>query len=60
MMPYIMGLRFLTDFLNNNIYYKVSYENHNLDSAKNQFANMESINKKYTDVKMIIEREITQ
>jgi thiamine kinase-like enzyme len=60
MMPYIMGLRFLTDFLNNNIYYKVSYENHNLDRAKNQFAYMESINKKYTDVKMIIEKEITQ
>ncbi len=60
MMPYIMGLRFLTDFLNNNIYYKVSYENHNLDRAKNQFAYIESINKKYTDVKLVIEREITQ
>jgi thiamine kinase-like enzyme len=60
MMPFIMGLRFLTDFLNNNIYYKVSYENHNLDRAKNQFAYIESINKKYTEVKKIIEREISQ
>jgi thiamine kinase-like enzyme len=60
MMPFIMGLRFLTDFLNNNIYYKVSYKNHNLDRAKNQFAYIESINKKYTEVKMVIEREITQ
>ncbi|MBL4643863.1 MAG: phosphotransferase [Flavobacteriaceae bacterium] len=60
MMPFIMGLRFLTDFLNMNVYYKVNYENHNLDRAKNQFAYIESINKKYTDVKLIIEREITQ
>ena len=60
MMPYIMGLRFLTDFLNNNTYYKVSYENHNLDRAKNQFAYIESINKKFTDVKLVIEREISQ
>jgi len=60
MMPFIMGLRFLTDFLNDNIYYKVSYENHNLDRAKNQFAYIASINKKYADVKLIIEQEITQ
>ena len=60
MMPFIMGLRFLTDFLNNNVYYKVSYKNHNLDRAKNQFAYIESVNKKYTDVKMIIDREITK
>ena len=60
MMPYIMGLRFLTDFLNNNIYYKVGYENHNLDRAKNQFAYIESINKKYREVKVIIEGEIAQ
>jgi len=60
MMPFIMGVRFLTDFLNGNVYYKISYENHNLDRAKNQFAYIESINKKYTDVTGIIEREIAQ
>ncbi|MGB1308759.1 MAG: phosphotransferase enzyme family protein [Oceanihabitans sp.] len=32
---FIMGLRFLTDYLNNNTYYKVKYELHNLDRAKN-------------------------
>ena len=31
-----MGLRFLTDYLEGNKYYKVNYENHNLDRAKNQ------------------------
>jgi len=37
-MPFIHGLRALTDYLNNNRYYKVSYENQNLDRCKSLFA----------------------
>lgn len=33
---FIMGLRFLTDFLNGDIYYKIKYPKHNLDRAANQ------------------------
>lgn len=33
---FIMGLRFLTDFLNKDIYYKTKYPLHNLDRAANQ------------------------
>jgi len=33
---FIMGLRFLTDFLNNDVYYKITYPKHNLDRAANQ------------------------
>ncbi len=36
-MPFIHGLRALTDYLNNNIYYKVSYENQNLDRCLSLF-----------------------
>lgn len=36
-MIFIMGLRFLTDFLNGDVYYKVQFENHNLVRARNQF-----------------------
>ena len=36
-MIFIMAIRFLTDFLNNDIYYKTKYPNHNLDRCKNQF-----------------------
>lgn len=36
-MIFIMALRFLTDFLNGDIYYKTTYPDHNLDRAKNQF-----------------------
>ncbi len=37
LMPFLHGIRALTDFLNNNLYYKVSYENQNLDRALSLF-----------------------
>lgn len=40
-MIFIMALRFLTDYLNNDSYYKTSYKEHNLDRAKNQFKLLE-------------------
>jgi len=36
-MCFIIGIRFLTDYLNGNIYYPIDYENHNLIRARNQF-----------------------
>tara|TARA_Y100001968_G_scaffold86147_1_gene77201 strand:- start:263 stop:646 length:384 start_codon:yes stop_codon:yes gene_type:complete len=38
LMPFIHGLRALTDYLNGNIYYKVSYPKQNLIRSKNLFA----------------------
>jgi len=40
---FIMGLRMLTDFLNNDVYYKTNYKLHNLDRVKNQFKLVDSI-----------------
>jgi Ser/Thr protein kinase RdoA (MazF antagonist) len=37
MMTYIMALRFLTDYLNGDIYYQTHYEGQNLVRAQNQF-----------------------
>ncbi|NNK12352.1 MAG: aminoglycoside phosphotransferase family protein [Flavobacteriaceae bacterium] len=37
LMPYLHGLRALTDYLNNDVYYRVSYPDHNLDRSKNLF-----------------------
>jgi thiamine kinase-like enzyme len=45
-MIFIMGIRFLTDYLNNDIYYKTNYPEHNLDRAKNQFKLIESFSQK--------------
>jgi Ser/Thr protein kinase RdoA (MazF antagonist) len=41
-MTLIMGLRFLTDHLEGNIYYRVSYPEQNLHRAKNQLALLQS------------------
>ena len=37
LMPFMHGLRALTDYLNGNIYYKVDYETQNLDRCRNLF-----------------------
>lgn len=39
----IMGLRFLTDYLAGDVYYKVGYESHNLDRSRNQIALIRSM-----------------
>ena len=38
LMPFIHGLRALTDYLNGNVYYKVSYPKQNLIRCKNLFS----------------------
>jgi len=45
-MIFIMALRFLTDYLNGNIYYKIKYPEHNLDRAKNQFKLIQDFDQK--------------
>lgn len=37
LMPFLHGIRALTDYLNNNVYYKVAYENQNLDRSLSLF-----------------------
>lgn len=45
-MIFIMALRFLTDYLNGDIYYKTKYPEHNFDRAKNQFKLIESFSER--------------
>lgn len=49
-MVFIMALRFLTDFLNNDIYYKTEYPEHNLDRSKNQFKLIESLSAQFREM----------
>ena len=48
--PYLMGVRFFTDYLQENIYYKVSYPQQNLHRARNQFTLLQAIEKKYLEI----------
>ncbi len=36
--PYMQATRFLTDYLNGDVYYKTTYQSHNLDRTRNQLA----------------------
>lgn len=49
---FIMALRFLTDYLNGDIYYKTNYPEHNFDRAKNQFKLIESLNENYIEMQV--------
>ncbi|RMZ59642.1 aminoglycoside phosphotransferase family protein [Chryseobacterium nematophagum] len=40
---YIQAIRFLTDYLNENIYYSIQYPEHNLDRVRNQFRLLEGL-----------------
>jgi Ser/Thr protein kinase RdoA (MazF antagonist) len=44
--PYMQSVRFLSDYLNGDTYYKTSYPEHNLVRTKAQFRLLESIEKK--------------
>lgn len=52
----IIGLRFLTDFLNGDIYYPTRFENHNLIRARNQFRLVEILEEKNLVWKEIINK----
>ena len=57
LMTYECGIRFLTDYLNGDTYFKIHRENHNLERARNQFKLVEEIEKK-EDVLGTIVKEI--
>jgi hypothetical protein len=46
-MTYIMAVRFLTDYLNGDIYYKISFVDENLVRTKNQMALLNLMAKKF-------------
>jgi len=45
-MIFIMAIRFLTDYLNGDIYYKTKYPEHNLDRSKNKLKLIQSFSEK--------------
>lgn len=51
-----IGLRFLTDYLENDVYFKTSYSDHNLVRAKNQFKLVLDIETRMNEFKNIISK----
>ncbi len=54
MMTLECGMRFLTDYLEGDVYFKTSREGHNLDRARNQFALVADMEDKLDEMNRII------
>lgn len=54
MMTLECGMRFLTDYLEGDVYFKTHREGHNLDRARNQFALVRDMEKKLDDMNAIV------
>jgi len=51
---YNIGIRFLADYLRGDTYYKIEYENQNLDRARTQFKLIEEMNKHWDILEDIV------
>jgi hypothetical protein len=54
-MTFIIGLRFLTDYLQHDWYFRIHREKHNLERARVQFRLVEDMETKYPEMKNIAE-----
>ena len=58
LLTYECGIRFLTDYLNGDTYFKIHRKNHNLDRARNQFKLVADICAKEQKLQEIIKNMI--
>lgn len=58
MMTLECGMRFLTDYLSGDTYFKTSYEGHNLDRCRTQFKLVTEMEKHWDEMKAIVEKLI--
>ena len=55
LLPFIMGLRFLTDYIDGDVYYKIEFPEHNIQRARAQFKLVEELEKQYDFIEKTIE-----
>ncbi len=55
LLPFELGLRFFTDFLAGNVYFKTDYPEHNLNRALVQFKLAESIEAQASEIQAIVQ-----
>lgn len=56
LLTYECGIRFLTDYLEGDTYFKIHRENHNLDRARNQFKLVADIESKFDQMAEIVKK----
>lgn len=52
--PYMQAVRFLTDYINGDTYYKIKYPEHNLVRTRNQFKLLQSVEKHTPEMREFI------
>ena len=57
-MTFIIALRFLTDYLNDDIYFKIDHPQHNLQRAKAQFALYYDFKEREPEIEQIISQYV--
>ena len=55
-MIFIIGIRFLADYYNNDVYYKISFPEENYVRARNQFALLKRLEEKEEELKAIAKK----
>ena len=56
LMTFECGMRFLTDHLDGDVYFKIHRENHNLDRCRNQFKMVADMEEKFDQMERIVEQ----
>lgn len=56
LMTYECGIRFLADFLEGDVYFKIHRDGHNLDRARTQFKLVKDMEDKWADMAAIVEK----
>ena len=53
-LTYELAMRFLTDYINNDVYFKVKYDTHNYDRFRNQFILLKDIEAKVGEINKFV------
>ncbi len=56
LMTFEVGIRFLADYLNGDVYFRTAYPSHNLDRARNQFKLVKDMEEQRTEMDRIIRK----
>ncbi len=56
LLTYECGIRFLTDYINGDTYFRIHRENHNLDRCRTQFKLVKDIDEKLCEMKAIVKK----
>lgn len=58
LLPYMIGVRFLTDYLSGDVYFKIKYPEHNLVRARAQFQVVRRLEENYDEIYGIVMRSV--